>query len=223
MTAADVSAHPQDPHRMGGGHSGHGHEGARASDSAGPPPKRIIVGYGFWIFLLSDIIMFSGFFAAYAVLVDRTAGGPNGKQLFDLTNVAIETACLLASSFSCGLASLAAAARYKVKFYSAMAVTFVLGAIFLGLELHEFIGMAARGAGPQRSAFLSAFFALVGCHGLHVTAGLLWLLTMMAQVFAKGFRLDILRRIMCFSLFWHALDIIWVALFTVVYLIGAGA
>jgi cytochrome o ubiquinol oxidase subunit 3 len=225
MTAADAPAHPHDPYRMGKGHGGHGHGHGHAGpkNEGGPPSKRIIVGYGFWIFLLSDIVMFSGFFAAYAVLSGRTAGGPTGRELFDITNVAIETAFLLASSFTCGLASLAAAARYKLKFYAAMAVTFLLGAGFLGLELHEFIGMAAKGAGPQRSAFLSAFFALVGCHGLHVTAGLLWLLTMMAQVFAKGFRADILRRIMCFSLFWHALDIIWVALFTVVYLIGAGA
>jgi cytochrome o ubiquinol oxidase subunit 3 len=103
-----------------------------------------------------------------------------------------------------------------------MAVTFALGAAFLFLEIHEFTGMIAQGAGPSRSAFLSAFFTLVGCHGLHVTLGLLWLLTMMAQVFAKGYRADILRRVLCFSLFWHALDIIWVALFTVVYLYGSG-
>ena len=101
-----------------------------------------------------------------------------------------------------------------------MAATFLLGAAFLRSRVREFAGMVARGAGPTRSAFLSAFFTLVGCHGLHVTAGLLWLLTMMAQVFAKGYRADILRRILCFSLFWHALDIIWVGLFTVVYLMG---
>jgi cytochrome o ubiquinol oxidase subunit 3 len=141
--------------------------------------------------------------------------------LFDTNNVAIETGCLLASSFSCGMASLAAAARMKVKFYAAMAVTFLLGLAFVGLEAHEFIGMVAQGATAQRSAFLSAFFALVGCHGLHVSIGLLWLLTMVAQTFAKGFRADVLRRIMCFSLFWHALDIIWVGLFTIVYLIGS--
>ena len=164
--------------------------------------------------------MFSAFFAAYAVLARQTAGGLTARSLFDLRNVALETGCLLVSSFTCGLASLAASAHYKLKFHSAMAVTFLLGAAFLGLEFKEFMGLAARGAGPQRSAFLSAFFALVGCHGLHVTAGLLWLLTMMAQIFAKGFRADILRRMMCFSLFWHALDIIWVALFTVVYLMG---
>jgi cytochrome o ubiquinol oxidase subunit 3 len=105
-------------------------------------------------------------------------------------------------------------------FYGGMAATFLLGAAFLTIEIREFTGMIALGAGPTRSAFLSAFFTLVGCHGLHVTIGLLWLLTMMAQVFAKGYRDDILRRVLCFSLFWHALDIIWVALFTVVYLMG---
>ena len=195
-----------------------GHAASRNAD--GPASTRIVVGYGFWIFLLSDIVMFSAFFAAFAVLSGNTAGGPAGKQLFDLNEVAVETLCLLVSSFTCGLASLAAAARYKIKFYAAMAVTGLLGAIFLGLELHEFVGLIAKGAGPQRSAFLSSFFTVVGCHGLHVTIGLLWLGTMMAQVYAKGFRANILRRMMCFSLFWHALDIIWVALFTVVYLMG---
>jgi len=183
--------------------------------------KRIVVGYGFWIFLLSDIVMFSAFFATYAVLMNATAGGPGGRELFDLDNTAIETACLLLSSFTCGLASLGAQAHRGSLFYTAMAATFVLGLAFIGLEAHEFAGFVARGAGPTRSAFLSAFFSLVGCHGLHVSAGLLWLLTMMAQVFAKGYRPDILRRMLCFSLFWHALDIIWVALFSVVYLMGA--
>lgn len=182
--------------------------------------KRIVVGYGFWIFLLSDIVMFSAFFATYAVLMNATAGGPSGRELFDLDNTAIETGCLLLSSFTCGLASLGAQAHRSAWFYPAMAVTFVLGLAFIGLEAHEFAGFVARGAGPTRSAFLSAFFTLVGCHGLHVSAGLLWLLTMMAQVFAKGYRPDILRRMLCFSLFWHALDIIWVALFSVVYLMG---
>jgi cytochrome o ubiquinol oxidase subunit 3 len=120
------------------------------------------------------------------------------------------------------MASVAAGARSKMWFYAAMAATFVLGAAFLGLEVSEFWKLAARGAGPGRSAFLTSFFTLVGCHGLHITAGLLWLLTMMAQVFAKGFRSDILRRILCFSLFWHALDIIWIGIFTIVYLVGYG-
>jgi cytochrome o ubiquinol oxidase subunit 3 len=190
--------------------------------AGGVASKRIIVGYGFWIFLLSDIVMFSAFFATYAVLVGNTAGGPSGRELFDLRNTGIETACLLVSSFTCGLASIGARLHSGPWFYGAMAVTFVLGAAFIGLEATEFASLVARGAGPTRSAFLSAFFSLVGCHGLHVTAGLLWLLTMMAQVFAKGYRADILRRVLCFSLFWHTLDIIWVGLFTVVYLMGAG-
>jgi cytochrome o ubiquinol oxidase subunit 3 len=182
--------------------------------------KRIVVGYGFWIFLLSDIIMFSALFASYAVLVGATAGGPSGRELFNLGNVGLETACLLLSSFTCGLASIGARTRNGLWFYGAMAATFILGVAFLAIEIHEFMNMIALGAGPTRSAFLSAFFTLVGCHGLHVTIGLLWLLTMMAQVFAKGYRPDILRRVLCFSLFWHALDIVWVALFTVVYLMG---
>jgi len=183
--------------------------------------KRIVTGYGFWIFLLSDIVMFSAFFASYAVLVGEVAGGPSGRDLFNLRNVALETACLLTSSFTCGIASIGARARNGIWYYGGMAATFVLGAAFLGIEISEFASMIARGAGPTRSAFLSAFFSLVGCHGLHVTAGLLWLLTMVAQVFAKTYRADIQRRILCFALFWHTLDIIWVALFSVVYLMGA--
>ena len=182
--------------------------------------KRIIVGFGFWIFLLSDIVMFSAFFATYAVLTEATAGGPSGRDVFHLPVVAVETAFLLLSSFTCGIASIGARARNNPMFYISMAITAAFGAGFLFLEIHEFAGMIAIGAGPTRSAFLSAFFTLVGCHGLHVTLGLLWLLTMMAQVFAKGYRADILRRMLCFSLFWHTLDIIWVAIFTVVYLMG---
>jgi cytochrome o ubiquinol oxidase subunit 3 len=188
----------------------------------GPASKRIIVGYGFWIFLLSDIIMFSAIFAAYAVLSGQTAGGPTGRQLFDLTNVAIETACLLVSSFTCGLCMIAAQARRPLATYIAGALTFLLGLAFLTLEIREFAEMIGEGAGPQRSAFLSAFFTLVGCHGIHVTAGLIWLAVMMAQIATRGFKPNILRRVLCFSLFWHALDIIWVALFTIVYLMGAG-
>jgi cytochrome o ubiquinol oxidase subunit III len=209
-----------DPHRLGHGSREWAGHGAAAHEASEATAKRIIAGYGFWIFLLSDIIMFSAFFATYAVLVDRTAGGPSGRELFNQTSVAIETGCLLLSTFTCGLASIGAESRNGMWFYGAMSATFLFGAAFLGLELNEFARMIAEGAGPTRSAFLSAFFTLVGCHGLHVTAGLLWLLTMMAQVFAKGYRPDILRRMLCFSLFWHALDIIWVALFTVVYLMG---
>jgi cytochrome o ubiquinol oxidase subunit 3 len=193
---------------------------ATSAHSASESKKRIAVGYGFWVFLLSDIVMFSCFFASYAVLVNATAGGQEARQLFDLDRVAIETACLLASSFTCGLAFIASGKRNAVLFQVSMAATLALGAAFLALEGAEFASMLSRNAGPTHSAFLSAFFALVGCHGIHVSIGLLWLMTMMAQVYAKGFRSDILRRILCFTLFWHALDIIWVALFTVVYLIG---
>jgi len=215
MTAAVLPARPV-AFRPDDGAHGLG----RYRSDAGPASKRIVVGYGFWLFLLSDIVMFAAFFAAYAVLARETADGPVGAQLFDLKNVAIETACLLASSFTCGMASLALQARKSAAFYGAMTATFVLGAAFILLELREFDALVDQGAGPTSSAFLSAFFALVGLHGLHVTAGLLWLLTMMAQVFAKGFRADILRRFLCFSLFWHALDIVWVGVFTVVYLMG---
>jgi heme/copper-type cytochrome/quinol oxidase subunit 3 len=136
--------------------------------------------------------------------------------------VAWETALLLLSSFVCGLASIAFRARNLLWTEIGLLVTGILGAGFVALEAQEFANLAAVGAGPQRSAFLSAFFAVVGCHGLHVSAGLLWLGTMMAQIYVKGFRGTIARRMLCFNLFWHTLDIIWVALFTTVYLLGAG-
>lgn len=208
-----------DPHRLGHHHGGGGGEAA-GHGGGGPAPKRIIVGYGFWIFLLSDIVMFSAIFATYAVLSGATAGGPTGAQLFDRGTVAIETGALLISSFLCGLAMLAANARNMLWTQIGLLATGLFGFLFIALELREFAEMISRGAGPDRSAFLSAFFTLVGCHGLHVSVGLLWLGTMMAQIWAKGFRATIMRRLMCFSLFWHALDIIWVALFTIVYLLG---
>ena len=218
MSSAVAGGRHGDPYKLG-----HGAEDRQQTTEHAElehASKRIITGYGFWIFLISDFIMFSAFFAAYAVLSGATDGGPTGRDLFDLTNVGIETACLLSSSFTCGIATIGAYRKNNLWYYGGMAATCVLGAAFLGLELNEFVGLVQQGAGPQRSAFLSGFFALVGCHGLHVTLGLLWLLTMMAQVWAKGYRDDIMRRLLCFSLFWHALDIIWVAVFTVVYLIG---
>ncbi len=183
--------------------------------------KRVVVGFGFWIFLLSDIVIFSAFFATYAVLSGATTGGPTGHELFDQKRVLVETACLLASSFTCGLCLLAAEKRNAGGTYLWALITLLLGGAFLALELAEFAGMIAHGAGPQRSAFLSAFFALVGAHGLHVTLGLCWLLVMMAQVATLGFRPMVMRRLLCFSLFWHALDIVWIAVFTTVYLMGA--
>jgi cytochrome o ubiquinol oxidase subunit 3 len=187
----------------------------------GPAGVRIVVSYGFWIFLLSDIIMFSALFATYAVLSGQTAGGPSAHSLFQLRHVGVETVCLLFSSYTCGLGTLFLARRRLKDAYILFGLTFVLGVIFVSLEFSEFAAMVAQGAGPSRSAFLSAFFSLVGLHGAHVTAGLLWLTFMMAQLKAKGPRPFVLRRILCFSLFWHALDIIWVAVMSLVYLMGA--
>jgi cytochrome o ubiquinol oxidase subunit III len=192
-----------------------------ARGGEGPARVRIVVAYGFWIFLLSDIIMFSALFAAYAVLSGQTNGGPSGHDLFELRHVGLETLCLLFSSYTCGLGILAIGRHHMRGFYLCFALTFVLGATFLGLELSEFARMVAQGAGPARSAFLSAFFSLVGLHGAHVTAGLAWLSFMVVQTAVRGPRDFVRRRLLCFSLFWHALDIIWVALLTLVYLMGA--
>jgi len=186
----------------------------------GPQSKSIVVPYGFWLFVLSDMVLFSALFASYASLVHATDGGPTTAELFDRKLVAVETLALLLSSFVCGLAMITAKRKSMAWMQIWLLATGALGLVFLGIELFEFSKMIGEGAGPQRSAFLSSFFTLVGCHGAHVTAGLLWLGTMMAQIWAKGFRQDIVRRLLCFSVFWHALDIIWVAIFTIVYLIG---
>lgn len=184
----------------------------------GPAPTRIVVSFGFWLFLLSDIVIFSALFAAYAVLSQRTAGGPTGAQLFDLRHVFIETCCLLASSFASGLCVLALQRRARTMIYVWAAITFVLGLSFVSLELSEFIGMFARGINPTRSAFLSAFFGLVGTHGIHVTAGLGWLAVMTLQIATLGLHPKVAQRLVCFSLFWHALDLVWIGVFTIVYL-----
>jgi cytochrome o ubiquinol oxidase subunit 3 len=184
----------------------------------GPAPVRVVVAFGFWLFLLSDIVLFSALFAAYAVSSGQTAGGPTGPQLFDRTNVLIETGCLLFSSFTCGLCTLSFEAHKRGATYLWAAVTFAFGVAFLAFELTEFARMIAHDSGPTRSAFLSAFFTLVGTHGLHVTFGLGWLAVMMAQVATLGFREMVIRRLLCFSLFWHALDIVWIGVFTIVYL-----
>jgi cytochrome o ubiquinol oxidase subunit III len=225
-TEALRQEHPRDldPYKLGRGRlfGGGGEDVATGQGEGGPAAKLVIVGYGFWLFLLSDIVLFSCLFAAHAVLQTATAGGPTGPQLFNPIAVAVETACLLASSFTCGLSAVAAGARNQLWTQVFLFLTGILGLSFLLLEAHDFADMVAQGASPQRSAFWSSFFTVVGCHGVHVTVGLLWLGTMMAQVFFKGFRPDILRRLLCFNMFWHVLDIIWVALFTIVYLIGEG-
>jgi cytochrome o ubiquinol oxidase subunit 3 len=194
---------------------------ARGRGGGGPASKRIVVAYGFWIFILSDMVMFSALFATYAVLSGNTAGGPSGAELFNLRNVFIETMCLLLSSYTCGLSALSAERREPGRFFIFAACTFVLGAAFLFIEATEFARMVAIGAGPSHSGFLSAFFTLVGMHGAHVTSGLIALVYLVAQVIAKGLQAAVLRRLLCWSLFWHALDIVWVGVFTLVYLMGA--
>ncbi len=188
----------------------------------GPAPARVVAGFGFWLFLLSDIIIFSALFAAYAVLCNATNGGPTAVELFDKRHVLFETSCLLASSFTCGMMMIAMERREAALTYFWAIVTAALGVVFLCLEFSEFAHMVQQGAGPSRSAFLSSFFTLVGTHGAHVTVGIAWLLIMMLQVGKLGFRPMVVRRMLCFSLFWHALDIVWIGVFTVVYL-GAHA
>ena len=214
----------EDPHRLG--HRGHGPQGPVAGaghGETGPASKRIIVGYGFWVFLLSDIVMFSCFFAAFAVQQGATNGGPGLRQIVEMPRVALETSALLLSSYTCGLSFAATNARSKLWTQVFLLITGLLGLAFVAMELQEFISLAARGITPQRSGFLTSFFGLVGLHGLHVTLAGLWLLTMMAQVQLKGFRREIVHRLICFNLFWHALDIVWIGIFTIVYLMGATA
>jgi cytochrome o ubiquinol oxidase subunit 3 len=184
----------------------------------GPAPPRVVAGFGFWIFLLSDIILFAALFATYSVLSGSTADGPRAIELFDKRHVFMETICLLASSVTCGFGVLALNRTDSRALFFWMVITFVLGACFLRMEAGEFTSMIAAGAGPGRSAFLSAFFTLVGAHGLHVSLGLFWLIVMLVQVATLGFQPMVSRRFFCFSLFWHALDIVWIGVFTIVYL-----
>lgn len=184
----------------------------------GPATTHVVVGFGFWLFLLSDIIIFAALFATYAVLAGATAGGPTGAELFDKPRVFAETLCLLLSSFTCGLGSTAARRGDLRATYGWFGLTAVLGIAFLYLEIAEFAALVTEGAGPTRSAFLSAFFTLVGTHGLHVAGGLVWLAIMLAQIATLGLRPMVRNRLFCFALFWHALDIVWVGVFTIVYL-----
>lgn len=189
-----------------------------------PPNQTITEGekttFGFWVYLMTDCILFAALFATYAVLRRGTFGGPGPSDLFSLNFVFLETIVLLTSSFTAGLGLLAARARNHTLTLLWFAVTFGLGALFLGLELHEFAALAREGNSWQRSGFLSAYFTLVGTHGLHITAGLLWLLALVVQIQKQGLTSRSLLRLKLFSLFWHFLDIIWICIFTVVYLIG---
>ncbi len=177
--------------------------------------------FGFWVYLMSDLLIFSVLFATFAVLSNATAGGPSGKELFDLNFVLVETLLLLFSSVTFGMAVLNMHAGKRNKVLAWLAVTFLFGAGFIAMEIYEFHHLISEGFGPQRSAFLSAFFFLIGTHGLHVSFGLLWILIMMDMIRRHGLDSINTRRLACLSLFWHFLDIVWICVFTFVYLLGA--
>jgi cytochrome o ubiquinol oxidase subunit 3 len=175
---------------------------------------------GFWLYLMSDCLIFAVLFATYAVVGRNYAAGPSPADLFELPLVAVNTAMLLLSSITYGFAMLQMERNAKAETLFWLAITGVFGAIFIGLELYEFVNLIHEGAGPTRSAFLSAFFTLVGTHGLHVTFGIIWLITLMVQVSMHGLGEANRRRLMCLSMFWHFLDVVWIGVFSFVYLIG---
>lgn len=175
---------------------------------------------GFWLYLMTDCLVFATLFSTYAVLRNNTAGGPSSSEIFDLRTAFAETMLLLFSSITCGFALLAATKSRTKEVIRWLAASFFLGASFVGMELHEFHTLAVEGNGWQRSAFLSSFFALVGTHGFHVSVGLLWMGVMMGQVAVMGVTADTFRRLIIFGLFWHFLDLVWVFIFTFVYLMG---
>jgi cytochrome o ubiquinol oxidase subunit 3 len=177
--------------------------------------------FGFWLYLMTDCILFGSLFAVFAVMRTSFAGGPTGKELFDLSGVAIETGLLLLSSITYGFAMLAANRQQLSQVRGWLAITFLLGLGFLGMEIHEFAGLIAEGNGPDRSAFLSSFFTLVGTHGLHVTVGLIWMAVLMVQTAGKRtLSANAMTRLTCLSLFWHFLDIVWICVFSFVYLMS---
>lgn len=177
--------------------------------------------FGFWLYLMTDCLLFASFFATYAVLFMNTAGGVSGKDIFELNFVAVETAALLLSSITFGFAMICGHRQNKSGALTWLAVTWALGACFIGMEVYEFHHLIVHGNGPQQSAFLTAFFSLVGLHGLHVTAGLIWMTIMFIEVIRRGLGEQTVTRLSCLSLFWHFLDIVWICVFTVVYLMGA--
>lgn len=178
------------------------------------------VSFGFWIYLMTDLIMFSVLFACYAVLHNRTFGGPGGSTLFDLQFVLIETFILLTSSFTCGIGMLFARKNDKIKTLIFFSITFLLGLAFLGMELSEFTKLFQEGNGFTRSAFLSSYFTLVGTHGIHIFSGLIWMAIMLVYVAIRGLNKSAVRKLTLLSLFWHFLDIVWIFIFTIVYLLG---
>ena len=175
---------------------------------------------GFWIYLMSDALIFAALFATFGVLSTSYAGGPTPRQVFELPLVAVNTGLLLLSSLTFGMAMLAMAEDRLGATRTWLVLTAALGLGFLGIEFSEFSHLVAEGAGPQRSAFLSAFFTLVGTHGLHVTGGLVWIAVMLVQVGQRGLVAENKRRLMCLGMFWHLLDVVWIGVFTFVYLLG---
>ncbi|MCR3755699.1 MAG: cytochrome bo3 ubiquinol oxidase subunit 3 [Sodalis sp. Psp] len=191
-------------------HAQHGHHDARTTEV-----------FGFWIYLMSDCILFATLFATYVVLSNSSAGGPTGKDIFEQPFILIETFFLLFSSITYGMAILAMHCGDKRRVNSWLSLTFLFGLGFICMELYEFYHLIAQGYGPDRSAFLSGFFTLVGTHGIHVMSGLTWILIMMVQVSHRGLTSVNQTRLQCLSLFWHFLDVVWICVFTVVYLMGA--
>lgn len=179
------------------------------------------VVFGFWVYLMTDLLMFGVLFATYAVLHGNVYNGPGSNEIFNLPFALSETLILLTSSFTCGLALLAAGKKAKIQTFVWLIVTFLLGLSFLGLELSEFSKLVSEGNSWHRSAFLSSFFTLVGTHGTHITVGLLWMGIMMIKMKSQGLTESIIRKLTLLSLFWHFLDIIWIFIFTIVYLMGA--
>lgn len=178
------------------------------------------VAFGFWVYIMTDCVLFASLFATFAVLKNSTFGGPSGQDLFSLPFVLTETLILLTSSFTCGLAILAARKNDRQQVLTWFAITFLLGVAFLALELTEFRHLVAEGNSWRRSGFLSAFFTLVGTHGLHITSGLLWMAIMMIRVAKNGLKGAAIKQLTLLSMFWHFLDIVWIFIFTIVYLVG---
>lgn len=176
--------------------------------------------FGFWLYLMTDCVLFAVLFATYVVLHKNTFGGPSGAEIFHLPYILIETLLLLTSSFTCGLALLAVHKKNKQALLISLGITFVLGLSFLSMELFEFRQLVIDGNSWTRSAFLSSYFTLVGTHGLHITVGLFWMIVLGYQTYKKGLKQNITKRLGLFSLFWHFLDIIWIFIFTIVYLMG---
>lgn len=177
--------------------------------------------FGFWTYLMTDIVLFATLFATYAILKNGVANGPSSHQIIELPFVLIETVLLLTSSFASGLALLAARAGKRQLTALLLMIVFALGAGFVAMELSEFAKLAHEGHGWQVSAFLSAFFTLVGTHGLHITAGLLWIIVLSVQLMRFGLSNSVMRRLTLFTMFWHFLDVVWIAIFTIVYLMGS--